>query len=74
MKVTTVNDPADVYSDMIESTVLLAKRLNGVLVDQQRRPLNEEGLSKIHRKIVDTARRMESRGISPGGQVAHRLY
>ena len=74
MQVTTINNPAGVYSDMIEDIALLAKRLNAVLVDQERRPLNEDGLSKIHRKIVDIARRMESRGIQPGGQIAHRLY
>jgi FtsZ-interacting cell division protein ZipA len=74
MQVTTTNNPAGVYSDMIEDIALLAKRLNAVLVDQERRPLNEVGLSKIHRKIVDIARRMESRGIQPGGQIAHRLY
>lgn len=74
MQVTTISHPADVYSDMIEDIALLARRLNGILVDQERRPLNEEGLSKIHRKIVDISRRMESRGIQPGGQIAHRLY
>ena len=74
MQVTSISNPAGVYSDMIENIALLARRLNGVLVDQERRPLNEDGLSKIHRKIVDIARRMESRGIPPGGQIAHRLY
>ena len=74
MQVPTIHKPADVYSEMIENIALLAKRLNGILVDQERKPLNEEGLGKIHRTITDIARRMESRGIQPGGQIAHRLY
>lgn len=74
MQVPTIHKPADVYSGMIEDIALLAKRLNGILVDQERRPLNEDGLGKIHRTITDISRRMESRGITPGGQIAHRLY
>jgi FtsZ-interacting cell division protein ZipA len=74
MQVPTIHKPADVYSEMIENIALLAKRLNGILVDQERRPLNEEGLGKIHRTITDISRRMESRGITPGEQIAHRLY
>jgi len=58
----------------VRDMTLLAKRLNGVLVDQDRRPLNENGLRRIHDKIVDTERRMEARGIPPGSPIAHRLY
>ncbi|WP_171013882.1 cell division protein ZipA C-terminal FtsZ-binding domain-containing protein [Chitinivorax sp. B] len=52
----------------------LAESLDGELVDDNRRPLNEQGLSAIRRQLIELYRRMEQRGIQPGGPTALRLF
>jgi len=74
MRLAVVHDPVEVFSDMIESAALLAKRLNGIVVDQERNPLTEEGIAAIHRRVGKYSRRLEQRGISPGGTIARRLF
>jgi FtsZ-interacting cell division protein ZipA len=74
MKVATISDPVAVFSDMIEKAALLAKRLNAILVDQETRPLSDDGIKVIHKRITDLVAEMETRGITPGSQLARRLF
>ncbi|MBB5016880.1 hypothetical protein HNQ59_000142 [Chitinivorax tropicus] len=52
----------------------LAESLDGELVDDNRRPLNEQGLGAIRRQLIELYRRMEQRGIQPGSPTALRLF
>ena len=71
---TTVQKPVDVYSDMIETARTLAKRLNGILVDQETRPVSESMTISQTKSIMKTASRMDEKGIPAGSELAKRLF
>ena len=52
----------------------LAESVDGELVDDNRRPLNEQGLGSIKRQLTDIYNRMQLRGIEPGSPLALRLF
>lgn len=52
----------------------LADSVDGELVDDNRRPLNEQSLGSIKRQLTDIYNRMQLRGIEPGSGLALRLF
>lgn len=52
----------------------LAESVDGELVDDNRRPLNEQSLGSIKRQLTDIYNRMQLRGIEPGSGLALRLF
>ena len=52
----------------------LADSVDGELVDDNRRPLNEQSVSAIKRQLADIYGRMQARGIEPGSLLALRLF
>jgi len=74
MRLTTVSKPVDVYSDMIETARTLAKRLNGILVDQETRPVSESMTISQTKSIMKAASRMDEKGIPAGSELAKRLF
>ncbi|MDA8361508.1 MAG: cell division protein ZipA C-terminal FtsZ-binding domain-containing protein [Gammaproteobacteria bacterium] len=74
MSVPGVPDPEATFADMARVARLLARRLGGKLLDQDRRPLSEAGITAISQQIATIAARMREHGIAPGGPQATRLF
>lgn len=64
-----------VYTQMVELARRFAETLNGVLVDDHRKPLAEPQLQHIRQEyVVKPQAAMEARGIPAGGALALRLF
>lgn len=74
MAVPCIPDPASVFTEMTDTARLLARRLGGKLLDQDRKPLTETGLAAIKAQIQDISERMTAHGIAPGTLNATRLF
>ena len=74
MRLVAVPNPVDVYTDMMETAATLAKRLNGILVDQETAPINESMTVKQTNTIMKMVGEMEAREIKPGSDLSNRLF
>jgi hypothetical protein len=63
-----------VFDRMTQLGFDLAARLEGRLVDDNGRIVSEESLNRDRSRLIDYYRRMELRGIPPGGERALRLF
>ena len=62
------------FNHMLLVARKMAASLNGLLVDDNRRELSEEGVEKIRQQLLALYRRMEESGVVPGGERALRLF
>jgi FtsZ-interacting cell division protein ZipA len=62
------------FDRLVNIAKALAEAVDGVLVDDQRRPLNETVLASIRGKIGELQRAMTANEIPPGGRRALRLF
>jgi hypothetical protein len=69
-----VPDPVKVFDQMRLVAKRLAKTLEGVLVDDNRRPLDEASLAAIRDQVQATAAALRAAHIEPGGTRALRLF
>jgi hypothetical protein len=69
-----VTDPARVFDHMRLIAKRLAQTLEGVLVDDNRRPLDDAALSAIREQVQATAAALRAAHIEPGGARALRLF
>jgi hypothetical protein len=69
-----VADPVKVFDQMRLVAKRLAKSLEGVLVDDNRRPLDDAALSAIRGQVQTTAAALRAAHIEPGGTRALRLF
>ena len=69
-----VADPARVFDQMRLTAKRLAQTLEGVLVDDNRRPLDDAALTAIRTQIQATAAALREANIDPGGPRALRLF
>jgi len=69
-----VSDPVKVFDQMRLVAKRLAKSLEGVLVDDNRRPLDDAALSAIRGQVQTTAAALRAAHIEPGGTRALRLF
>jgi hypothetical protein len=69
-----VADPVRVFDQMRLIAKRLAKTLEGVLVDDNRRPLDDAALSAIRDQVQATAAGLRAAHIEPGGMRALRLF
>ncbi|MDA8389650.1 MAG: cell division protein ZipA C-terminal FtsZ-binding domain-containing protein [Gammaproteobacteria bacterium] len=74
MSVPSVPNPEAAFADMARVARVIARRLGGKLLDQDRRPLSEAGITAISRQIAKLSARMQEHGIAPGGPQATRLF
>jgi len=74
MRLVSVASPVDVYTDMIKTATSLAKRLNGILVDQETRPVNSSMTVSQTKEILKIAGIMDAREIPAGSELARRLF
>jgi len=69
-----VLDPVKVFDQMRLIAKRLAKTLEGVLVDDNRRPLDDASLTAIREQVQATAAALRAAHIEPGGARALRLF
>ncbi|HUH91630.1 MAG TPA: cell division protein ZipA C-terminal FtsZ-binding domain-containing protein [Casimicrobiaceae bacterium] len=69
-----VADPVRAFDQMRLTARRLAKTLDAVLVDDNRRPLDDAALSAIRAQIQATATALKEANIDPGGPRALRLF
>jgi hypothetical protein len=69
-----VADPVKVFDQMRLVAKRLAKTLEGVLVDDNRRPLDDAALAAIRGQVQATAAALRAAHIEPGGARALRLF
>jgi len=69
-----VADPVRVFDQMRLTAKRLAHTLEGVLVDDNRRPLDDAALTAIRAQVQATAAALREANIDPGGPRALRLF
>ncbi|MGH8852516.1 MAG: cell division protein ZipA C-terminal FtsZ-binding domain-containing protein [Casimicrobiaceae bacterium] len=74
LDVPRVADPVRVFDQMRLAAKRMAHTLEGVLVDDNRRPLNDAGLASIRAEVQATAVALREANIEPGGPRALRLF
>ncbi len=74
MNIPATSKPADAFREMVVGATTLCERLEGKLVDQNRKAMTDQGLEKISQQIHKLELEMESEHIPPGGELAIRLF
>jgi hypothetical protein len=74
MSVPCAHHPVAVFEKMIATAKGLCERLDGHLLDQERRPLTDQGIDVIRGQIVEIEEKMRAHGIVPGSESALRLF
>jgi len=69
-----VADGAQAFDRLLAVARRLMETFDGLLVDDQRRPLSDEMLAAIRSKIVEFQQKMATHDIPAGGRRALRLY
>jgi FtsZ-interacting cell division protein ZipA len=63
-----------VFDQMVRLAGNFADTLGGIMVDDNRVPLNDNGIQKIKQQLIAIESRMSSRHIPAGGEIALRLF
>ncbi|HEY7943940.1 MAG TPA: cell division protein ZipA C-terminal FtsZ-binding domain-containing protein [Casimicrobiaceae bacterium] len=74
LDVPRVADPVRVFDQMRLAAKRMAHTLEGVLVDDNRRPLNDAALASIRAEVQATAVALREANVEPGGPRAQRLF
>lgn len=74
LDVPRVSDPVRVFDQMRMVAKRMTQSLEGVLVDDNRRPLNDASLAAIRSQVHATATALSEAHIDPGGPRAVRLF
>jgi cell division protein ZipA len=74
LSVPCTHRPAQIFEHMAEIAASLAEALDGQLLDQDRRPLTDQGLAVIRHQIEEIEEKMRAFGVTPGSEAARRLF
>lgn len=74
LDVPRVAEPVKVFDQLRLVVKRMTQTLEGVLVDDNRRPLTDAGLAEIRTQVQATAGALRTSGIEPGSQRALRLF
>ena len=74
LDVPTVAHGERVFSQMVDLAKRFADVLHGAVVDDNRRPLAEAGLSQIRRQVGQFQSTMAANGLPAGGSLTRRLF
>lgn len=74
LDVPRVTKGAEVFEQMVRLAENFADTLGGIMVDDNRIPLNDIGIKKIKQQLIAIASMMSARNIPAGGQIALRLF
>jgi len=69
-----VADAPEALAEMVSTAEMFASTLGGQLVDDNRKPLSEQGIVSIRRSLEKIFHDMEAQGIPAGGALARRLF
>lgn len=74
LDVPAVANGLDVFDQMLAQARQMGASIGAVVVDDNRKPLNEASIDKIRQQLGDIYARMEAHGIGAGSARAHRLF
>jgi FtsZ-interacting cell division protein ZipA len=74
MNVPLVPHPAAVFDKMTDAARAIAEEAGGQLLDQDRKPLDDQGIAVIRRQIEEISEKMSAFGVEPGSESAQRLF
>jgi FtsZ-interacting cell division protein ZipA len=74
LDVPRVADGITVFDRMVEAGTAIAEHLGGIVVDDNRMPLQQSGLARIRRQLQDIHAAMAARDIAAGSPRAQRLF
>jgi len=74
MSVPCASQPVQIFDRMVKTARELASELNGRVLDQDRKPLTEDGIRVIRAQIDHIGDDMRARGIVAGSNTALRLF
>ncbi|MGZ7254044.1 cell division protein ZipA C-terminal FtsZ-binding domain-containing protein, partial [Streptococcus pyogenes] len=63
-----------VFDQMVHIARLFSSTLNGILVDDNRVPLSENGVKRSRQQLADIHATMTARSIPPGSETALKLF
>ncbi|TFH12520.1 MAG: cell division protein FtsZ, partial [Nitrosomonadales bacterium] len=63
-----------VFDQMTHLSRIFATTLGGVMVDDNRVPLSDNGIDRIKQKLSGIQAIMKSRDFPAGGEIAQRLF
>lgn len=66
--------PVDAFQSMVDVAEQLADALSGTVTDEAGRPLTEQALARIAQQVEERVAQFEQMGLTPGSQVAQRLF
>ncbi len=67
-------NPVEAFQSMVEVAEQFAEFLSGALTDEAGRPLTEQALARIAQQVEERVGQFEQMGLTPGSQVAQRLF
>ena len=62
------------FNEMVEAIKQFNTKLNGVLVDSSRKPLNDEKISQIYVHLKKLEKIMQEKKIPSGSDVAQKMF
>ena len=74
LDVPQVADGPSVLTEMIKLAQDFAAGLGGQIVDDNRKPLTDQGFASIRRTLEKVIQAMEAEGVPPGSALARRLF
>lgn len=74
MQIPCTHSPVSAFDQMTEAAEKLCQKLEGKMLDHDKRPLTEKGLMVIRDQIQMMTREMQAEGITPGSETALRLF
>jgi len=74
MSIPTVREPEKVFDDMVTVAQDLCVRFSATIVDQNKKPLSEQGIADIRRQMVAVSEEMRDHGFAPGDENTVRIF
>lgn len=74
LDVPRVANGTKVFDQMVHIARLFSSTLNGILVDDNRVPLSENGVKRSRQQLADIQATMTARSIPPGSETALKLF
>jgi|GEM_PF-6271077 len=74
MSIPTVREPEKVFDDMVTVAQDLCVRFSATIVDQNKKPLSDQGIADIRRQMVAVSEEMRGHGFAPGDENTIRIF
>lgn len=74
MSIPTVREPEKVFDEMVVIAQDLCQRFSGTIVDQNKRPLTDQGIADIRNQMVAVTEEMRGFGFAPGDENTIRIF